>query len=225
MPLRLSSATSRGTSARSFGPVAGVHPDRRQPVRRLARPHRVGDEPGQGAGRNVVDAVEVEVLEHVEGHALAGMPKRPLTMRARRMAQPALAWRRSLEVARPSASRYLATVRRATFTPSPDRTSASCASLKGLPGLLLRDQLADARADRNRRDVLAARARRRGSRRRTGTRRCRAACACTCWWSPATPWTRAARRPPRRRAGSSVAWPPRPSRGTPPVAARWCVRP
>src|SRR5262245_230268 len=47
--------------------------------------------------------------------------------------RPAAPWRRALEGAMPSDSRYLATVRRATCTPSAASSSTSCWSESGLP--------------------------------------------------------------------------------------------
>jgi len=52
--------------------VARVHADGRQAVGGLTRADRVGDESRQQSGGDVVHAVIVEVLQHVERDALAG---------------------------------------------------------------------------------------------------------------------------------------------------------
>ena len=54
------------------GAVAGIDADGGVAVGRLVRAHRVRDEHRQQPGRNVVDAVVVQVFEHVQRHALAG---------------------------------------------------------------------------------------------------------------------------------------------------------
>ena len=52
--------------------IAGVEPDGGALVGGLGPAHRVGDERLQQRRRDIVDAVEAEVLEHVQGYALAG---------------------------------------------------------------------------------------------------------------------------------------------------------
>ena len=54
------------------GGVACVQPDRGALVHGFRAAHRVGDERLQQRRRDVVDAIEAEVLEHVQSHALAG---------------------------------------------------------------------------------------------------------------------------------------------------------
>ena len=52
--------------------IARVEPDGGALVGGLGPAHSVGDERLQQRRRDIVDAVEAEVLEHVQGHALAG---------------------------------------------------------------------------------------------------------------------------------------------------------
>ncbi len=54
------------------GGVARVETDGRAVVGALRRTHGVRDEGLQQRGRNVIDAVEAQVLQHVESHALTG---------------------------------------------------------------------------------------------------------------------------------------------------------
>ena len=55
-----------------FRSIARVDTDRRLAVRGFAGADGVGDEARQQAGRDVVDAIKVEVFQHVERDALAG---------------------------------------------------------------------------------------------------------------------------------------------------------
>jgi len=55
-----------------FRAIARIDADRRLAVRGFAGADGVGDESGQEAGRDIVDAIKVEVLQHVERDALAG---------------------------------------------------------------------------------------------------------------------------------------------------------
>src|SRR6185312_2878690 len=52
--------------------VARIEADRSALVGALRAAHRMGDEGLEQCRGDVVDAVEVQVLEHVQGHALAG---------------------------------------------------------------------------------------------------------------------------------------------------------
>ena len=54
------------------GGIARIEPDGGALVGGFGAAHGVRDERLQQRGGNVVDAVEAEVLEHVQGHALAG---------------------------------------------------------------------------------------------------------------------------------------------------------
>ena len=72
MPLRRSSPTSAGMVSISFGRLRASRPDRGARIDLVRAADGVGDEGLEQRRRNVVDAVEVDVLEHVQSHALAG---------------------------------------------------------------------------------------------------------------------------------------------------------
>src|ERR1700752_3680343 len=54
------------------GRIARIESDGSALVAQLGATHRVGDERLEERRRDVVDAVEAEILEHVQRHALAG---------------------------------------------------------------------------------------------------------------------------------------------------------
>ena len=51
--------------------VAGIKADRRALVGLLRAAHRIGNEGREERGGNIVDAVEAEILKHVQRHALS----------------------------------------------------------------------------------------------------------------------------------------------------------
>ena len=131
---------------------------------------------------------------------------------------------RALEVAMPSASRYLATVRRATCTPSAASSSTICWSER-LVRRLLGDQFPDLGTDRRGRNAGSVLRGHVAREKEAEFETRRGACAGISRSSRAKWWTRASRWPRPRPSGSWAAWTPRRGRGKPAGARRSCARP
>ena len=72
MPLRRSSLDQRRDGVDLVGPVAGVEAHRGARIDLIGAADGVRDEGLEQRRRNVVDAVKIDVLEQMQGHALAG---------------------------------------------------------------------------------------------------------------------------------------------------------